>query len=204
MPLANLTDLITTAKSFTHRTDLDGEFAGLIALAEAEFNRRIRTREMEIRAASTVDEQYFAQPQDFLELRNVQINANPLISLRYMTPQDIDLQYGARTGRPEAFTFVADQFQLAPIPDGEYEIEITYYQRIPSLSEAEPTNWLLTSYPDIYLAGLMAQVGWFIQDDNMRNAWTQKLEVSLASLTNQDRKSRFGGPSMFVRAESVA
>lgn len=204
MALANYTDLITVAKSFTHRTDLDGEFPGLIALAEAEFNRRIRTREMEIRAVSTVDEQYFAQPQDFLELRNVQLNTTPQVSLRYLAPQDIDLQYGARVGKPEAFTFIADQFQLAPIPDGEYEIEIAYYQRIPSLSEAEPTNWLMTSYPDIYLAAVMAQVGWFIQDDNMRNAWTQKLEVSLNSLAAQDRKSRFGGPSMAVRAENVA
>jgi hypothetical protein len=202
MALATYGDLKSTVKSFLHRTDLDGDIPTFITLAESELNRRLRVREMEVRATSTM-QQYLDMPADFLELRNIQINDGVSnISLVYMSPTDIDLHYGLRTGRPIAFTFVADQFQFAPSPDSGYQVEIDYYQRIPALSDTNTTNWLLSAYADVYLAASMVQAAWYIQDASAMQAWQARLNSSIEQLEKSDRKSRFGGPNMSIRPDS--
>lgn len=201
MALANYSDLKSTIRGFLHRTDMDSDIPQFIALAESEFNRRVRVREMEQRATSTM-QQYLDMPLDFLELRNIQINNGVTnISLTYMSPTDIDLHFGLTTGRPQAFTFVADQFQFAPSPDGSYQVEIDYYQRIPALADTNTTNWLLTSYPDLYVSGAMVQASWFMQNPGMISAWQARLGASLSELDKADRRSRFGGPNMSIRPD---
>lgn len=204
MALSTYSDLKQTVKDFLHRTDLDGVIPTFVTLAESEFNRRIRVREMEVRATSAAT-QYLTMPTDFLELRNIQLNTDPLVSLQYMSPQDIDLHYGFQTGKPQAFTFVANQFQFAPDPgDGGYEVEIDYYQKIPALSDANTTNWLLTSYPDVYLAGSMVQAAWYLMDEQLKTAWQMRMDIAIDQLTKSNNRATFGGPNMAVRADIVS
>ena len=54
------------------------------------------------------------------------------------------------------------------MPDSDYSIELLYYQRIPALSNTNPTNWLLTICPNAYLYGaLLAAQPYLINDERI-------------------------------------
>jgi hypothetical protein len=201
MSLSNYTELKQAIKDFLHRTDLDGTIPTFITLAESRFNKRLRTRWQEQRATATLNSQYLDLPTDFLAVRNIQLNSDPLRTLVFMSPLDIDIKYGSRTGIPEAYTFVADEFQFAPVPSGDYTVEIDYYKRIPALSDDAATNWLLTNYPDVYLAGAMVEAMWFTQDGGQLAAWRARLEESLKELDTADLAGRWGGAGMSVKPD---
>ncbi|MGE0652252.1 MAG: hypothetical protein AB7P12_10945, partial [Alphaproteobacteria bacterium] len=123
-----------------------------IRLAEARINRDLRLRTMEQRATAEVDTGYVALPDGFLEMRNLQLATDPVTRLELMSPEQIDgLRAGARSGRPRWYCILGGELRLAPVPDGNYTAEMTFWKRFDPLSLAEPTNWLLTNAPDIYL-----------------------------------------------------
>ena len=44
-------------------------------------------------------------------------------------------------------------------------VNLSYYQAIPGLSTDNTSNWLLTSYPDAYLYGVLAVAYNYLRDD---------------------------------------
>src|ERR1700755_589216 len=66
--------------------DLAAEVDDYIRLAEARFQRELRLRAQEQRATATVTGPYLDLPADFLELRNIQLNSDPIRSLGCVSP----------------------------------------------------------------------------------------------------------------------
>ena len=142
--------------SWMARSDLTTQIVDFIALAEAEFNRVLRVRQMEQRSTATAAE-YMALPTGFLELRDIQLNTTPKVSLELVSASQME-NYSSASGQPLAYCIMANQIQLAPVPDGTYTVEIDYYEVVPPLA-SNSTNWMLTSYPDAYLYGSLAARG---------------------------------------------
>ena len=132
--------------------------ADFIMLAERRINRRLRLRGMENRATATISTQYVALPTDFAEMRNFQLNTDPVTSLALMSPEHIDAIYaGSQTGKPRVYAIVNDEIQVRPTPDASYTAEMAYWARFAALSDAATTNWLITNAPDVYLWGALAE-----------------------------------------------
>jgi hypothetical protein len=104
MGLASYTELKAAVARRLGRSgdgDLAAELDDYIDLAEARFQRELRLRAQEQRATATVTGAYLDLPTDFLELRNIQLNSDPLRSLECVSPEMIDRNYPqARTGEP--------------------------------------------------------------------------------------------------------
>ena len=108
MAFTNFTTLQAALKSALHRSDLDGVLPDFIALAEDRANKRLRLRAMETRVQASVSSEYMALPDDFLAMRNFQLNTTPRARLEYATPEYLDAKYGdsTATGQPVFYTLV--------------------------------------------------------------------------------------------------
>lgn len=200
MAIATYADLQALIKSRLSRADLDLLIPDFIALFEAQANREIRTREMEERSFNTLSGPYIDVPDDYLELRNVQINTSPARRLQMVTPETLDRSFRSTdSGVPAVFTVIGTQFQFAPVPDADYQIEIAYYARIRALSDLNPTNWLLTLHPDLYLYGSMLQAEMHIKNDKRLMTWATAYANALSALKRHERDSRFSGSVMMPR-----
>ena len=57
------------------------------------------------------------------------------------------------------FTIEGNTFKVRPIDDALDAYELHYYQKIPTIAGHDAnTNWLLTEYPDVYIAGVMTEL----------------------------------------------
>jgi hypothetical protein len=197
MALANYTDLQAAVASWLARSDLSSQIPDFITLAEAKLNRVLRTRQMEQRSTAVATE-YMALPDNFLELRDIQLNTSPKQSLTEVSPDEIDRNYSTPSGQPLVYCVIANQIQLAPAPDSTYTVEIDYYETIPPLA-SNATNWLLTVAPDIMLYGALLEASAYILDDPRIPLWQAAYTQVIGQLQSADKRARWSGSRLAVR-----
>lgn len=179
-------ELVASAAEWLNRSDLDDKIPEFIAFAERKFNRTLRTVEMEARSTAVLTGDSLELPSDFLALRSIQVDDTVLA---YITP---DETFAATDqGSPLFYTITDGQFFFRPIPDSG-DVTLTYYAAIPALSVSEPTNWLLTAHPDIYLWATLLQAEAYIWNDQRLELWKTALDEALAELLSLNRKKRSG------------
>ena len=124
-----------------------------IRLAEAHFNRELRTPEMETQAGLNITTELTTMPDDFLSMRSLYEAATPSFPLKAMSPAGLIYTYGQQIGTPLAYALEGRQLRVAPV--GTAQLNMDYYARIPILTPDTPQNWLLFRHPDLYLWGTL-------------------------------------------------
>ena len=201
MAISNYSELQTAVANWLDRDDLTARIPEFIALAEARFNRVLRLRSMEAKyTANTVASQRnLALPTGYIQMRNFQVNTNPLTTLSYVTPEIYDRLWGGSTsGTPKFYTILANEVSLGPIPASVQEVEMLFYKKFDNLSGSVATNWLITNAPDIYLYGSMLEAEPFIMNDERVPLWAAALERGVGDLQEQDNKDRHSGSALRV------
>lgn len=198
----NYAQLLADTASFLNRQDLTDQIPVFIRLTENRINRNIRTREMEYRVTAQIDKQFSTLPIDFLEMRNIQINSNPVTALEYVTPQEADrLRADNINGKPRFFSVVGNRLELIPVPSENIVVEMVYYQRVPALGGAVTGNWLLENHYDIYLYGTLTQGALYLKDDP--TSWATLFDSALAELSLDDERSQFQGTTPQMRGATI-
>ena len=101
--------------------------------------------ETRVTANTIADTEFYTLPDNYVAMRNIQLNTDPKTSLEYLTPEQMDrVRAGSTTGKPKAYSIIGNTFQLRPIPDSVYEIEMLYYKYFTGLSDSNTTNDMLT------------------------------------------------------------
>lgn len=198
--ITDYASLKTAVANWLHRSDLDLLTGDFIALAEAKMSAQIYARSMDIRAnlTCTAGNAYVTLPTDMLEMNRLTVTGDPNYVLRYESPDQLLIDYPNSTqGKPTLFAIIGAQIQLAPIPDSAYTLEITYMQRIPSLSTTNTTNWLLTAFPNVYLYGALCAAQPFIQNDARLPLFEKLYQEAIAAINSIDW---YSGTTMRVRA----
>lgn len=124
-----------------------------IRMAEAYFNRELRTPEMETQVEIAVVDELTPLPADFLSLRSIYEVQNRSFPLLSTSPSALVKLYGRQSGTPAAYAIEGRQLHVAPI--GEATLELNYYSTVPALTPDTPTSWLLLNHPDLYLWGVL-------------------------------------------------
>lgn len=187
-------------------TEIVGHLETAIQLVEANINRNVRVRRMIARDTASIDSRYTSFPSDFLSVAGLQINTNPVKKLEFITIEQMDdLKPDYRSsGVPHWFTIVGLEIEVLPIPDSAYEAELTYYEKIPALSDANTSNWLLASYPDVYFYGALSNCAGYIRDrydrpDKRGATWKELFEAAKEELLFEDQKNRFSQGRLAMR-----
>lgn len=201
MSITTYSELKTALANWLHRSDLTSRIPEFISLAEAEFKRRLRLRDMEIRAtASTDGDGYLALPSDYLEMRNLRLNTDPKTDLEYVTPQYMDSVWGGSLqGKALVYTIVGDELRLAPKQSGN-TVEMLYYG-FSVLSDSNTTNFLLTNHPDVYLFGGLVHAGPYLGNDPRMSTWVQMFQSIMDSIVDEDGRAKHAGSVLQQRPD---
>ena len=206
MALVNYSDLKTSVADWLNRTDLTSTIPDFITLAEAGFNKEIRNRKMIKRATATIDSQYSAVPADWLQTVDFVIESNPIVTLEFITNEQLDKLRETYTsgGTPKFYTIVGQELEVLPVPDSATLTgEITYYSKIPNLTDINPTNWLMNSSPDIYLYGTLLQSAPYLVDDSRIPVWASLYQKLVKDLEIADQKARVGDSTLKIKAPAL-
>ena len=206
MALSNYSQLKSSVADWLNRTDLTTAIVDFITLAEAQFNKEIRNRKMIKRATATIDSQYSAVPSDWLQTVDFVIESNPIVTLEFVTNEKLDKLRETYTssGTPKFYTIVGQELEVLPVPDSATLTgEITYYSKIPNLTDTATTNWLLNSNPDIYLYGTLLQSAPYLVDDSRIPVWASLYQKLVKDLEIADQKARVGDSTLRMKATAL-
>lgn len=200
MAITTYAELLTAIDNWTHRADLTSRAPEFIALFEAKVNRLLKTRDMETKDTSfSIASEYVTVPTGLAHVRQFYLNTSPKQVLELM-PGDLQGTYfGSSTGRPRFYEIVGNEFRFGPAPDGTYTATIVYSKAITGLSGSNTTNWLLTSHPDLYLYGTLAEAAIFAKDADWAQPSIEAARQGIEELRSYDAQSKWGGNSMAVR-----
>jgi hypothetical protein len=204
MAISNYSELKSAIADWLDRTDLTDSIPDFITLAEARHKRDFKLRRMETRVtANTIaDTEYYTLPDQYVAMRNIQLNTDPKTSLEYLTPEQMDRIYaGSMKGKPRAYSIIGNDIQLRPIPDSAYEIEILYFKHFTALSDSAPTNEMLTNHPDIYLYGSLVEAEPYLQNDKRIQTWSSFYDRAKKDIIDSNERDRHSGVAPTTRVD---
>ena len=204
MAITNYGTLKAAIADFLNRDDLTAVIPTFIDFAQDKINRDLRTRQMVARATANIDSQYNAFPPNFLQVRDIRLNTNPVQALEYVSSeqQNQERSRNATSGRPRLFSVIGESFEVFPTPDTSYECEIAYYEKIPDMTADSDTNWLLTKSPELFVYGSLVHSAPYLKDEDKIVIWQTLYRDVFNSLTLEDEKSRFSGTTPRMRTRS--
>lgn len=195
-------ELKTAIANYLNRSDLTSDIDTFITSVEAELNRRLRTKDMIKRATATADSQYLTVPTDWQEAINVEITSGEFTPLFQQSIESLDVyreSIGNTAGKPTYFAMVDDSIELAPTPDNDYTLQLTYYAKINPLSDSNTSNFVSVSHQDVYLYGALKHASIFLMEDDRIQMFTNQFEKALEEMRLEQEKSAFGKGSLMQR-----
>jgi hypothetical protein len=205
MAISTYSELKTAVADWLNRADLTAAIPNFIQLAEAKFNRELRTRQQVKRAYATLTGQYIQIPTDWLEAINLQLNVTPVRVLDFVTLDQADRIRANRYGETDAdaYTIVGDQLEVIPVVGANTEIDMTYYIKVPSLSDVSPTNWLLTAWPDLYLYATLVHAAPYLREDERVAVWKGLTDQLLEEIRLSDERAKHSGGPLRARTRPI-
>ena len=191
--IPDLATLKTVLADELNRDDLTTKFARFIVLAEAHFNRHLRSPEMEHSITLTASTADTPLPSDFLSMRSIYVNGTPRSPLKSMAPAAIIREFSDIAGTPLAFALVSGNLRIAPTPSAPVLLSMDYYSRIVPLSDAAPSNWLLFQHPDLYLYRTLFHAEANLGNEAAASGYKGFSDEILAEINRVSNSNRFGG-----------
>jgi hypothetical protein len=195
MSISNYTELKSAITEWMDRSDLTGNAADFITLAEARLNRRLKGFEVDTTLAG-------ADGTQSIDISSLSL-AEP-IALFCTTDGDEyeillkapgTIAYNDTAGRPEFYVIDGDTIEFNRPQSGAQTYRFVYQERY-ALSDAAPTNWLLTTHPDVYLAASIIWGNVFIKDIQSAVVFKQTLDEFIRETRNYLSQKKRGKRSV--------
>lgn len=199
MALSSYSELKSTVASYLARNDLTAVIPDFIRLAEERLRRDLRIRQMLVVATAntTGGDSTVGLPTDFLEMRDIHVNLNPVVQLSYKAPNAFySSGKSGLSGKPTDYTVLASEFQLAPIPDAAYTLQMLYYAKPALLSDSNASNVFLANCPDALLYAALGEAEPYLMNDARLQTWAALYERAITAINTSDQSSEYGGQPM--------
>lgn len=203
MPFSNYSDLKSALGTWSfNRTDLPT--ADCIALAESTMRADpaliLRTEEADNALSGTQGSRTIALPSGFVRpitLWRILINGDrgdpldlvPASQMQSIVAQGIPIHW-AIDGTNLVFERPLDQ---------AYSYVLRCETTLAALSDINTTNFLLTTYPQLYLSASMLQCALWLEDAEQTQVWQAAYEVARQMVSRAEAKAR-GNPTLGVDA----
>jgi hypothetical protein len=189
MTIATYSDLQTAVGNWLGHSLFTANIPDFITLFESTANRRLRTRWQETTATVTMTSAQGSLPADFLSLRRLTWTGATRVELEYVEPSWIQAAYPtAAAGTPQYYTIEGSTVTVRPADNTS--LELVYFAKIAALSNSNTANWLLTSHPDIYLFGAMAEAELFGVNDERMPLWKARRDELFEEIERLSNKAR--------------
>jgi hypothetical protein len=189
MPITKNSELQAAALKWMARTDITADIQDCITLAEAFFDRKLRTRQQEAVITLVPTDGSATLPIDYLAWRRLTWAGSPERDLEYVVPSMLTRFYpDMAAGIPNKFTIEGGFINFRPVDGGD--LEFNYFRKISPLVDPDDTNWLLLEYPDAYLAGTLAWVNTMVQNNEQFQIWLAACDQILVSANLLSEKTK--------------
>lgn len=196
MAITTYSDLQTTVASYLARSDLTAQIPDFIRLAETRLRRDLRIRQMMNAATTTTTggDATVALPSDFLEVRDLIVQTNPVRPVNYVSPSVFSRNSRVtESGVPTDYTILATEFKFAPVPDTAYTIEILYYAAPEFLSGTNSSNVFLAVCPDLLLYASLVEAEPYLMNDARIQVWAGMYDRGITSINRSDESAQYSG-----------
>jgi hypothetical protein len=178
-------------------TSLDAFLADFISMAtdslnlgDAAVQDPLRVREMLAVTSLSPTSGACTLPADYLQYRRVVELASIRRELEFIVPSVADQTYPTRpAGLACDFTIVGPSLMM--FPASANNIELTYYQAVPALSDSATTNWLLLKHPSLYLNAALMHLFAFVNDQAKMTEKASLVNAGIAALNSASQVSEF-------------
>lgn len=185
--LGTYTDLQAAIASWNFaRTDLPAE--NLILLAETRINRDLQLRNAYSDQALTgvVDARTIALPSGFISASDCWINETwGRVALSPILP---GVETSATSGKPVYWTIEGETLAFERPCDDDYSFTLRCQTKLALASTT--TNWLLTNYPDIYLAASNVEAALWMNDDAQAQRWEARYQAAIDGVNSVEARSQ--------------
>jgi hypothetical protein len=202
MSYTSYSDLKTAIAGYLARSDLTAQIPDFIRLSELRLRRDLRIRQMlkSVTTATVAGDGTVELPSDFLEVRDLVIVGNPPQPLNYSSPSAFTRNARSwESGKPLDYTVLANDFQLAPVPDAVYTVKMLYFAAPTFLSDSNTSNVFLANTPDVLLYGALLEAEPYLMNDARINTWGTMFDRALSSITRSDQQGQYSGVPLAIK-----
>ncbi|KWV45672.1 hypothetical protein AS026_15820 [Rhizobium altiplani] len=154
MAIQTYSDLLSAIESYTVGAGAPGDLC--VMLAEEALRPILTHYRMEKKVTLAVPAgESPTLPADFQEARRILVNGQRVNLLSFQNDN---------LGCDLGYVVTGTTLEIRPAPSTDYSVDLYYYERLPSLSTANPTNWLITYFPTVYLRASLAQAYHWLKD----------------------------------------
>lgn len=204
MAITTYGELKTAVANWIERDDLTSRIPEFIVLAESRINQELRCRENEKRITASITTEYFDIPSNFMEMRNFQMNTDPIQHLNYLSPEQMDIfRPNSTTGQPKVYTIHGTEFQVKPVPDTTYTAEMTYFYELTAFSTDSDSNTVLTKFPGLYLYASLIAAGPFLENPELLGTWVNMYTALKDKVNDRDSIGRFSGTKIYAKPRKI-
>ena len=201
MAFTSYTTLKSTIADYLARSDLTSQIPDFITLAENRLRRDLRIRQMlkYVTTNTVAGDGTVALPSDFLAMRDLHIETNPVSVIEYQSPSNFFRN--ARTtdsGLPTMYTVLATEFKFAPVPDSAYTLHMLYYAAPTYLSSTNSSNAFLANCPDLLLYAALGEVEPYLMNDERLQTWASLYQRGLDSISSSDESGEFASSPLSI------
>ena len=202
MSYTSYSDLKTAIAGYLARSDLTAQIPDFIRLAELRLRRDLRIRQMlkSVTTATVAGDGTVELPSDFLEVRDFVVIGNPVQPLNYSSPSAFNRNTRSwEIGKPLDYTILANDFQLAPIPDTVYTVKMLYFAAPTFLSDSNTSNVFLANTPDALLYAALLEAEPYLMNDARLNTWGSMFDRAMSSITRSDQQGQYSGVPLAIK-----
>lgn len=184
-------DLLDLVSDTLDRDDVETRLPQWLPLVEARLNRLLEDPDMEVVSEATATGAYTALPDDFGSMVSVTTGEGALAAMGAADFAGID---SSISGTPRYYTIVDGSITFAPA-NTSAAIRMVYRRKVPALTLADNTNWLLTRAPDVYFYGVLLQAEAWDANTEAAAGWKAMWDEALAELRADGSRRKWGaGP----------
>jgi len=194
MSITTYSGLKTAIADFLNRDDMASVIPTFISLAEAQISRDLRHWKQEKRVTTSADERYENLPNDWLGLKLATLTSGAMLQTISASDMSDRRARSDLVAEPRFIRSTADQIEFYPTPSAPTDINLLYYARVPTLSDAAPTNWLLSDAPDVLLYGSLVHSAPYLSDDARAQVWASLYQSGMDKLNFESAKGQLSGP----------
>ena len=192
------------------RSDMSEETIDtIIDLAEARINRELRVRAMEAvyfrplaaDGSSDVPTGFREWKEAFLYRGSGTIDAMPTLAndvVTALTTTGANVTMDSRAWSQSStmrVSRIGTKFYVSGIPTGTYSLGGIYYKTFPALTDANQTNWLTESAPDLLFAGCMMDGAIYIKSQREIELWADRFNSLLEQVKEEAQAEKWAGPT---------
>lgn len=184
--ISSYSDLQSSIATWMKRTDLAALIPDFIALAETRIKTMVDPRmyETTVDLVCTPSSDTIALPADFKSPIALWIaDINPIEQLTQKLVQS--LPFNNVPNRPLYWAIDGSSIRFHCPANAAYPIRFRYQQAF-NLSNANPSNYLLATYPNVYLFSCLVEANTYVQNKDEAAVWDQRFRDAVTECNSQE------------------